>query len=373
MRIRLIHNGCDSLEYDTELLRRTLSAEHNFVKGDNSDVMIILGCTFTQQKESELKDIVLKSIEVNPDCKIIVSGCYLTEFETSPNVYFARKTEVTRTINSFNGSKVKPKDNFNYDQMDQVANVVAISEGCYGKCSYCSVKNVRGIHKSRLMNEIVADVKASTLNNKNIRLVGQDIAAYGRDTSSTLNELLSELITIFPNINFELGSLNPVWLSRFSKDELSIFRSSNIVGNIHIPLQSASNNVLIKMKRDYTYEQYMKVFSSLRDIGVERLSTDLLVGFPGETLKDHELNISFLNKYELSFIEIFMYEPRPNTLAATYTQLPREIRLERALELIVEYVSAYIKFHGIQTSKNEPEVLVPFNTNVIIEEEEVSA
>jgi MiaB/RimO family radical SAM methylthiotransferase len=369
----ILHNGCDSLEFDALTLCELIKNKLHLTKLNSTvaDINILMGCSFTEQKELEFKNIIDSTLNGSANSKIIVTGCFLNKYINSDNVFFVNKESALNVVASLvNESIVADQDIVTHPVNSRT---ISISEGCYGQCSYCSVKAVRGAHRSRPPEVIIQDVEISSAKHDTIKLVGQDIAAYGRDISSSFFNLLLMLIEKFSDTNFELGSLNPKWLRQFTLDELSTLASPSIVGNVHVTLQSASNSVLEKMKRDYTYEQYLNVLGSLRDFGIEKLSTDILTGFPSETPEDHSLNIDFLKENKLAFVEIFMYEPRPNTLAATYTQIHREIRLERTLGLIAEYIASYIKYHDIEVSDGEQEVLVPFNTNVIIEEEVVPA
>jgi tRNA A37 methylthiotransferase MiaB len=199
-----------------------------------------------------------------------------------------------------------------------------------------------------------------------IKLAAQDVAAYGRDCSVTLGSLLRALFKEFPSIKVKLGPLNPEWLMKSSDGDLGLLGRNNMVGNIHIPLQSASDAILRPMNKRYPYRAFAALWEKLLRLGVTSLSTDLMAGFPGERQRDHEMNLEFLETHRLEFAQIFMYQPRPGTQAATYKQLPYRIRLERTVDLIAKYIGAYMRFHGIALNQLlcGKQIIPPFNSNV---------
>ena len=367
------HTGCDSAEYDSNKICYQLQSDLGLTSTnrENADIIIILGCTFTQQKEEEFKNDIENTINFVKAELIIVSGCYLSKSVINKKVVYAKKENIIKVIRDYlhiYSKNVPKKTNLANSQSP----IIAISEGCYGDCSFCSVKKVRGHHQSRRVSDILSDTENALISHDTIRFVGQDIAAYGRDQEITLGDLLRETFKAFPAIKLELGSLNPQWLAKLNMDNLSLLNSPNIIGNIHIPLQSASERVLKRMNRGYTYEEYLSLWLKLKDdIGVDNLSTDIISGFPGESEKDHLETLEFLRSNKLSFIQIFMYDPRPGTIAANYSQLPREIRLKRTLDLIAEYVASFLRFHSIE-NVFDTTFSVPFNSNVKIDKENIS-
>lgn len=372
MTFFISHTGCDSAEYDAEKIRLQLMSFGILPSTrETADIIILLGCTFTQQKEIEFKSNIQETVlNVRPKL-FIVSGCYLSWTNLYTNVIFARKEEISHIVREYllinNGEILKKRT-----IVDSHSPIVAISEGCYGHCTFCSVKNVRGVHRSREIADIISDIKLSLSAHNTIRFVGQDVAAYGRDKGTTLWHLLRKTFKEFPEIKFELGSLNPKWLIKSEINDLLLLNNPNIVGNIHVPLQSASEHVLKRMNRGYTYEEFILLWIKLRDnIGIDNLSTDLISGFPGETESDHFQTIEFLNTNKLSFAQIFMYDPRPGTAAATYNQLPRDLRLKRTLDLIAEYIASYLRFYSIADALGS-ELSVPFNSNIKLDLENIS-
>jgi|GEM_PF-3749061 len=363
----IISNGCEALQFDGNKVaekfhQRGIKAATN---GD-ADIRVILGCTFTQRQENGFRGLVEDAAGQSRDGQlVIVSGCFLKD-ESCEGVIFTRKESVGDVLDKLLADERIDKVDTPPEAAAQTP-FVAISEGCYGNCTFCSVRFVRGRHRSRPIHEVVSDVERVAKRFGKAKLVGQEIAAYGKDIGTTLPELIKKLFDLMPALRLELGSLGAVWMKRFSDEDLAVFADQRIEGNIHLPLQSASNEVLRRMSRANTFEQFLQLHAALKKCGLQRFSTDLIAGFPGETESDHEKNLAFLEANRLRFAQIFMYEPRPGTSAADMEQIPRETRVRRTLELIGAYVAGYEGF-GTDESSNIDDIL---NTNIKIEEEEV--
>ncbi|MBW2000110.1 MAG: radical SAM protein [Deltaproteobacteria bacterium] len=367
----VLHNGCDPLEVDAAGVRRRLRDTLGLIPApvEEADLVVFMGCTFSQQKEEEFERHLVSLCQPSNGRLVIASGCYLEKAMRCPNVKYCRASEIVELVASTldlapisQGSASLP--------IQAGSGIVLVSEGCYGCCTFCSVRLVRGQHRSRPVNEIIQDIRVLFHHNGSVKLAGQDVAAYGRDIGKTLWDLLLTISEEFPNIQVELGPLGPEWLIRSKNDELSLLASKNISGNVHVPLQSASNTVLRRMQRRYTYEEFGNLWGRLCQVGVQKLSTDLMAGFPGETIEDHEKTLDFLATHRLAFAQVFMYEPRPGTEAALREPLPRRTRMERTMELIAAYLSTSARFRSVDIENlalSTSEML--FNTNVQLEED----
>jgi len=366
----ITNTGCDSLEYDSEAIKNIIELQYRLRTEtiDKADIIIYFGCSYSENMEERFIKNIKEILNNYKNKLIIISGCYLRKYVKHSNVVFVRKENVCEILEK-HLRKGKRSSSHYIAQKNKKSPIIAISEGCYSNCTYCSVKLVRGTHVSRPVDAILSDIEDALLNHDTVRFVGQDVSAYGHDCSLTLGKLLLSVFKRFGALKIELGTLNPRWLINANTEDLDLLAHQNVVGNIHLPLQSASNDMLNLMNRGYTYEEFKSLLSQLSDLGIKKFSTDLIAGFPGETSGDHERSLSFLREYKLEFAQIFMYEPRPGTIAADKVQLPRETRLERTLELIAEYVASYMKHQGIIKRTNCAENIAPFNSNLILEEE----
>lgn len=375
--IYISHNGCEPTSSDALRLKEYMYFEFGMEISSfqKSDIIVFLGCTFTQQKENELYEILNKLVEDPKKKLVVLSGCYLTT-QSHPKIRYARLADVPKVITEY-----LQENNIKYGRalgdvtksiQPSLSQIISISDGCYGNCSYCSIKTVRGEHRSRPITDVLADIDRVYSKNEKIKLTSVDTAGYGIDNGLTLPQLLKQIFLTFPHLSVELGSLNPKLMSRFTDSELAVFADEHICSNLHLPLQSASNRVLQAMRRGYTLEEYEKIKSRLMNVGVKLFSTDLIAGFPEETDNDHAASLSFLNDHELEFVQIFFFEPRPSTDAMHMPMLDRDIRIARGIDLIARFLISYLRFKGVN-----PEMLIngniilPFNSNLNIKIEEL--
>jgi MiaB/RimO family radical SAM methylthiotransferase len=362
-----ISTGCESLLWDVNNIFNML-IEHGLTESvtpDTADIIIIMGCSFSTIHEDEFNKNIATYQKNQKNQLTIVSGCYLTQESHADNLIFTHRDNIIDVIQKFYNIKLKDIQTLQYYKKRDVS-FVAISEGCYGQCTYCSVKLVRGQHRSRPISQILSEIKRVSQKHKTVKLIGQDVAAFGVDCNIKISELIRQIFLEEPNLNLELTSLNPYFLNRLTDKELALFADSRIKGNIHIPIQSASNAVLSRMKRNYTCELYEELLIRFKSQGVKHFSTDIIAGFPEETEQDHNRNMQFLSDHKLEFAQIFMYDSRPGTEAASYPQLSKNIRLKRTIELISEYIVSYQLRH--EPFSNINDIL---NTNVDLSKEEI--
>ncbi len=213
---------------------------------------------------------------------------------------------------------------------------INIMYGCNNFCTYCIVPYVRGRERSRKMEEILADVKQVLSEGyKEITLLGQNVDSYGSDlkdgTSFAL--LLKEISLIEGKFRVRFMTSHP---KDFSKDVVDVIaRSSNICHNIHLPIQSGSNDVLKKMNRKYTAEQYLEIVRYIKekmpDVGI---TSDIMIGFPGETEKDFEETCEIVKQVRFSNAFTFVYSPRNGTPAAKMEQISPDVKKSRITRLV---------------------------------------
>lgn len=363
MKIHTIHNGCEPNFYDSEKAKNLLLLNNTCKETakEEADVIVFHGCTFSQDKENETKSVIKQLLQTTSK-KIIISGCYLNEYVKDERIHYVKNEKLAAFIN-----EMKKEDAFvssiDFNSLNTTLSpFVSISRGCYGNCTFCSIKSAKGVHKSRPVNEILVDIEVRQ-HHGFVKLVADESAGYGRDIGIDLKTLVDTIITRFPNLQIKLGSLNVKLLKKYSTAELAMFAYQNISGNIHIPIQSASNNILTEMSRGYTIEEYQKIYNTLRKLGVKNISGDVICGFPGETEEDHQKNISFITSNKFSFMEIFAYQEREGTKAASLNQMDYSIRKKRGIEIIANYLKSYTKWHNISTQQLINQTRV-FNTNI---------
>lgn len=215
-----------------------------------------------------------------------------------------------------------------------------ISKGCMGNCSYCAKKFATGRLKSKPREQIINEFKKGlALKEKLFFLLTEDAGCYGLDIGATIMELLEGIFGTGKGCDYKLiiSNFNAEWFLKYynALEDMFVENQNNIL-YVHIPIQSGSNRILRLMNRPYRIEDVERSLLCLRDkIPALRLSTDIMVGFPGETEEDLNLSGEFLKKIKFDFADIFGYENRPNTPASKMScRLPQETIESRRLCLL---------------------------------------
>ncbi|MBI2917831.1 MAG: MiaB/RimO family radical SAM methylthiotransferase [Chloroflexi bacterium] len=210
---------------------------------------------------------------------------------------------------------------------------VKIQEGCSLRCTYCIIPRVRGRPRSRPVQEILADVRQrKELGYREVVLTGTLLGTYGRDLVPTyrdgLRDLVAALLSVSEGPKLRVSSLQPQDLGPAL---VSLWGSGRLVPRFHLPLQSGSDSVLSRMRRPYTAASFREAVVRLRDAVPEAtVTTDLLVGFPGETESEFEESLALCRRIGFARIHVFPYSPRPGTAAACFPdQVPQPVIEER--------------------------------------------
>lgn len=338
------HNGCDALDAEARGLAASIDPDRS------TGTAFLVGCTFTAQRETETRRMIESLVREGYD-RVVVTGCAarLAGIE-DPKVVQAPMDEVLRR---YGRSAPGP-------QRTGKGPLIPISEGCFGKCSFCSIRVARGRTRSRPIAEIVTAIRQAAATYGRVRLVGQEVAGYGLDAGTSLWSLLDAVFSETQGVSIELGSLNPKWLVAASPAQLAMLGSERIVGNLHVAVQSMSDDVLSAMRREYSAAESASLLATLRDLRQGAISADMLVAFPGESEADHHRSLDFIRDYPLSFCQIFMFEKRQGTPAAHMEDLPPEVKLRRTCEM----VAAFLCKNGHLGRKFSAGSSLPFNTNV---------
>ncbi|MFN8371130.1 MAG: tRNA (N6-isopentenyl adenosine(37)-C2)-methylthiotransferase MiaB [Bacteriovoracaceae bacterium] len=352
--------GCQMNEHDSQRILAHLK-DLNFSSTDNqddADLILFNTCAIRDLANSkfysqlgEVKNI--KKVK-KQDLKVGIGGCVAqTEGKSLIKKYehldFSFGTDVIDQINDMVYRLYAGENKFNVNTWDKTSDYsietkivhgdprafVNIIKGCDKFCSYCIVPFTRGREKSRKLAEVVADVKrlVEYQGIQEVTLLGQNVNSFGRDN----NENLAQLIT-------ELDKINGLQLIRYTtshpydvSDELiSVHGSSKKLSNhLHLPVQSGSNSVLVRMLREYTVEHFKGLVDKLRAANPNIvLSTDIIAGFPNETEEEHRATLKLLEDIKFDSIFSFCFSPRAGTKAARMKDsLTEEIRSQRLQEI----------------------------------------
>ena len=216
-----------------------------------------------------------------------------------------------------------------------VIHIIPISFGCLGNCAFCGVKNVRRRLVSVPIRDVIMDFESALKSGKKeIWLTSQDDAIYGWDIGFTLNDLLSALTEIPGDFRVRIGMMNPGGAMKLVPDLIGHFKDPRIYKFVHIPVQTGSARILKRMKRQHSVDDFVKLVSMFRsEIPGVTISTDIIVGFPGETEEDFRETLNLVNKTRPDIVNISKFYPRPGTEAARMKKVPTDVISDRTRRL----------------------------------------
>ncbi|MFW9851419.1 MAG: tRNA (N(6)-L-threonylcarbamoyladenosine(37)-C(2))-methylthiotransferase [Candidatus Thorarchaeota archaeon] len=228
--------------------------------------------------------------------------------------------------------------------------VVPTSQGCLGSCTYCAVKYARGWLTSYPTKMIVNYVKkAVDMGAKELYVTAQDTAVYGKDNCASLPELIEKILEIDGDFQIRIGMMNPTYTSEIIEQILEIMKNDQRVYRfLHLPVQSGSDKILSLMKRGYDIETFNQLIKKIRDkIPEITLSTDVIVGFPGETNFDFEQTLNCIQKNRFDIVNVSKYGDRPFAASNNFpNKIPTDIKKKRS-RFITE------KIHEMQIDNNK--------------------
>jgi len=296
---------------------------------EEADLVIVNSCGVIEYTERK----ILKRIErLRREKKVIVTGCL-------PAI---REIKGENIIASIRGGDFKELSKIlmieEREAMPQPFGVMAavdIASGCLNSCSYCAVKLAKGELKSRKVEEIEKEVSSLVSRGvKEIEITSQDNSSYGADIRSSLPELLERLCRIEGDFMIRVGMMNPRTLLPILDEVLQAMKDDKIFKFFHIPVQSGSDRILEKMKRGYTVEEFLSIHEAIsRNFRDFTFSTDIIVGFPGETEEDFEMTKELIRKIEPDKLNITRYSPRKGTEAYEMKDIHGRIKKARSREL----------------------------------------
>lgn len=371
-KVSFITLGCKVNQYDSDAMR-TLLVKNGYRQAgedENADVYVVNTCSVTSIGDRKSRQMVRRIRRSHPEAIIAVAGCYA---QLAPEV-FEKMGDVDVIVGVHNRShiveyveeakkrtdrkplnetvdimKVKTFENMSVDVSGEVKTraFVKVQEGCDNYCTFCIIPYARGKLKSRLQKDAVEEIKKLVSQGyREVVLTGIHLGNYGKDfhDGTSLATLVAELVKIPDLLRIRLGSVESVELS----DELiSIIKNEpKVCRHLHLPIQSGSDAVLKGMNRHYRLSQFKALIAVLREkVPGIALTTDLIVGFPGETEENFLETLDTLKELKFSGIHVFPYSRRTGTPAATYpNQVSSEVkkeRVHRVQELEKEIACAY--------------------------------
>ncbi len=325
MKASVITLGCKVNEYESQsILNQLRTAGYEISEGyQPADVYVVNTCAVTNIAERKSRQTLAKIKKINPEAKIVVCGCAV---QNNPAQFLKDKNVLALTGNSGKGTimdfiqkenKTLPElshkkyEFFPSPVMTRTRQYIKIQNGCDYFCSYCLIPYLRGRSVSRDMPSILAEIAASEASE--IVLTGINMSDYRIDGRLALSQLVKEVDRL--GKRFRLSSLEVNVLDDEMIDTLKNCR--NFCPHFHLSLQSACNATLKRMNRHYTIEQFMHTVDKLRTAFHQpTITTDIIVGFNGETDAEFETTFNNLQKIKFSFMHIFPYSERAGTVAS---------------------------------------------------------
>ena len=350
--------GCKVNQYESEAIAERLASRGFSVVPFSQicDAYIINTCTVTAESDRKARQLIRRAIKANPAAYIIVTGCMAEVFSDKISKidgvdYICgngHKLQVIEALEKLflQGHKnaspeisISPLDEFEAMQIakfDRTRAYIKIEDGCENRCTYCIIPEARGKVRSKSPADVLSEVRALTDGGcREIVLTGIETASYGRDFDNgyRLADLLEEVDAI-PNIGrVRLGSLDPSLMKPDFVNRIAKLKS--LTPHFHLSMQSGSDKILALMKRKYNRKMALEGMERLRAAmpGVQ-FTTDMIVGFPGETEEDFALTVDFAKQAKFLMIHVFPYSERRGTVAETLPgRIPEEVRHERVRAL----------------------------------------
>ena len=360
--------GCKVNQYDTQAMQEVMFRNGYTIVGENdsADVCIINTCTVTNAADQKARQIIRRAIRKNPDTEVLVTGCYAESdreaIEAIPGVSLVfgnrEKADLQKYLDLVHESwvekelspllQIKP---IHHDAVREHANfsmsvseagqhtraLIKVQDGCSAFCTYCIIPYVRGRMTSRPLPDIVQEAKKIAANGyKEIVITGVHLGAYGLDIGrqTTIADILEHIHPIDGIERIRFSSIEAMNFPPDLVDRLAAL--PKCMPHFHLPLQAGSDKTLRQMRRRYTTAEFSGLVEKLRtsfpDVGI---TTDVMVGFPGETDADFEDSLQFVEEIGFSQLHVFRYSPRRGTPAADYADhVPSHVSAERSKAMI---------------------------------------
>ena len=385
--VRFVTLGCKVNQYETNAMAQKflekgyqiieeITPENEDIK---PDICIINTCTVTNMSDRKSRQMLRRMKEKNPSTIVVAVGCYAQvakkELSKIPEIDLVlgnnEKVEIVKYVEEYINNHINnvELDDVMYSKefsdfgdvtyTEKTRAVIKIQDGCDRFCSYCIIPYARGRVRSRKPENIISEItQIASKGIKEVVITGIHIASYGKDfamskdnklTNYRLIDLLEEINEIQGIQRIRLGSIEPLLITVEFVERLK--RLEKICHHFHLSLQSGCDETLKRMNRRYTTEQFKEIVRLLRGAYSDvNLTTDIIVGFPGETDEEFNKTYQFLKEIKFYKMHIFKYSPRKGTKAAVMpNQINGDIKEERSKKLIelsdrneIEYNKSYI-------------------------------
>ena len=394
MKYSIVTFGCrvnqaDSFHIEEQLIAAggAASATHD------ADVVVVNTCSVTGSADQGARQIIRKIAKENPAARIVVTGCYATrrpdEIADLPGVVQIvvndRKDHLVAEIGL---AAPKPEramaglttaERFGDGDggcgaaiapglAGRTAFTLRVQTGCDQACAYCIIPSTRGAGRSRPLRDVLSEIdRVSQAGYREVAITGVHLGSYGRDLAdgSSLFVLLETIERHSAGMRFRISSLEPMDCSDQIVDLVAA--STCFAPHFHLPLQHASDDMLVAMRRPYTIAYYRRLVDRIRErVPHASIGTDIIVGFPGETARDFEMLEAYLRDSPITHVHVFPYSDRPGTAA---TELPQKVHgsIVRDRATAVRAIGRELNraFHEAQTGSVRPGLTIEDGSLVV--------
>ncbi|MGZ8236979.1 MAG: tRNA (N(6)-L-threonylcarbamoyladenosine(37)-C(2))-methylthiotransferase MtaB [Methylobacter sp.] len=348
MKVHLKTLGCRLNEAELETWAQAFQKSgHQITKqAEAAQLIVINSCAVTQDAARKSRQLIRRIHRDNPQAKLVVSGCYATLNEDEAasllgvDLIVSNKDKdqlVEKTLTELNMDSMpvlstEPGEISLFTRGRQRA-FVKVQDGCRYRCTFCIVTVARGEESSRPVQAVIEEINA--LHHQGITeviLTGVHLGGYGSDLGNNLSDLIKAILAETDIPRLRLGSLEP-W--ELPDDFFELFNNPRLMPHLHLPLQSGSDTVLRRMARRCKTEEFSVIVSQLRaKIPHFNITTDIIVGFPGETEEEWQDSFNFIKQIGFGHIHIFTYSKREGTKAAGLPdQVSNEVKKQRSRQL----------------------------------------
>lgn len=348
MTYKIYTLGCKVNEYESEVMKDILE-NNGYKKSENPDVCIINTCTVTNQADSKSRKLIRNVKRNNPSAIIIAVGCMiqnkkdnLEELEIDIALGNKDKTKIIDYIKEYQNKKIQKFYNINnmeFEEMslnnfDLTRAYIKIQDGCDNYCSYCIIPYVRGHVRCKKKEIVIKEAKSLIKNgHKEIVLTGIHTGNY-HDNNYDFADLLNDLTKLD---GLERLRISSVEATELDNKVLEVIKNNkNLTNHMHIPLQAGNDEILKQMNRKYDTNYFKNKIKEIKKIRPEMsITTDVIVGFPGETDELFKETINTIKEIEFTKIHVFPYSKREGTKASTMeNQISGDVKKERVKTLL---------------------------------------
>ena len=357
-KIGFITLGCKVNTYESNALKDKF-IELGYEVGDASSdcsAFIINTCSVTNMADSKSRQMIHKCIKLNPNAIICAMGCYIQSNEEAKEIdgvtillgnsnkgeavekidYMLKNNQKEKYVNILDILHNKDYEPLTATMFDHTRAFVKIEDGCQNFCSYCVIPYARGPVRSKPLMLALRELKdIANLGYKEVVLSGIDIGKYyDKDTNTNFSKFVKLILENIPDI--KRIRVSSIEITQIDDEFIDLLKNNLVIAShIHLPLQSGSDVVLKDMRRKYDTNKFLEISNKLKEARPDiSLTTDVIVGFPTETLEEYNNSVEFIKKVGFSKLHVFPYSMRKNTKAAEMKQLPDNIKKERTSKLI---------------------------------------